>query len=229
MVANVTEPTARAPTTGRGRARRRPAFRAALAAAIACLVGAGHAAPVTFGFAGRVSDDAINGCAVLVACGLVSGRYSFDSGAADGNPDAGTGLYAASAISLSIDGAEFFSAANGVINVVDSAALEQYGLLALAGDAANGSKADLSILLQDTGAAAFGSDALPLTASALAALLPGSFTLFAGDDSFQLQGTIDSIECLRGCGEGEVPEPGTAWLAAAGLAALGLRRRRRAA
>jgi hypothetical protein len=42
-------------------------------------------------FFGTVTDDAINGCRGLVACGAVSGSFSFDSGAVDGNAAGGAG------------------------------------------------------------------------------------------------------------------------------------------
>ena len=151
---------------------------------------------IGFTFTGQVTDDAINGCGGLVNCGAVTGSYTFDSAAADGNPDPTSGLYAATNISFSIDGVLFFSSASGSIVVANFPAVDQYGLLAT-GTASNLSTADLSILLTDNTAAAFSSDALPLTGSALALLLPGTFQLNAEDDSFQLLGTIDSVSGAR--------------------------------
>lgn len=184
------------------------------------------ATTIQFDFTGSVTDDAINGCGGLVACGAVTGSYVFDSVAADGNAAADTGLYAATGISLSIDGSLFFSAANGVINVANFTTIDQYGLLALGGIASNGSAADLSLLLQDFTHTAFSADALPLTPSMLALLLPGGFTLNASDDSFQLLGSITSISCHGDCGGvSVVSEPPFILLFAAGLAFVGMRRR----
>lgn len=182
------------------------------------------AAPIRFDFSGIVNDDAINGCGGLVACGTVSGSFVFDSAAADLNPAAGIGLYAAGPVTFAIDGSAFFDASSGLINVVDLPPVDQYGLLALGGAAANGSLADLSLLLEDATGAALGSDALPLTAASLASMV-GGFTLFALDDAFQLMGSITSIVCGSGCDGGSVPEPAGLPLLAIGLAGLGVGRR----
>lgn len=202
-------------------------FCRALAAATLLAASTADAALIQFSFSGKVTEEAISGCVgpVVVACGTAfSGSFSFASAASDGNTDTNLGLYAASAISLTINGTEFFSAANGVINVANFAVVDQYGLLATG--TAGASTAELSILLQDLSALAFGSDALPLTPSALQTMLPGSFRLDGGND-FELMGSIDSITCTNGCGGGEVPEPSTSLLLVAGLGAFGCSRRRK--
>ena len=176
---------------------------------------------IAFTFTGQVTDDAINGCGGLVNCGAVTGSYTFDSAAPDGNPDPTAGLYAATSITFSIDGVLFFSNASGVINVANFSLVDQYGLLAT-GIATNLSAADLSILLTDPTAAAFSSDALPLTASALAPLLPGTFQLNAADDTFQLLGTIDRVS---GGTTAPVPEPSSGVLLALVISILFARRR----
>lgn len=199
-------------------------IRRALGAFLFFLASAASAATIQFDFAGAVTDDAINGCGGLVACGAVTGSYVFISTAPDGDPAANAGLYAATSISFSIDGTLFFLAADGVINVADFSTVDQYGLLALGGSASNGSTADLSILLQDFTHTAFSSDALPVNVAALGPLLPGGFTLNASDDSFQLLGSITTITCARGCDVlATVPEPATLFLFSVGLLILGLR------
>ena len=151
-----------------------------------------YAVPVTFTFTGHVNSEAINGCGVVVNCGVVTGSYTFDSATPDLNPDPTTGLYAATNITFSIDGVPFFSSPTGVINVANFAGVDQYGLLAT-GVAANLSPATLSILLTDPTGTAFSSDALPQNPAALTPLLPGTFQLNAADDTFQLEGSIDSF------------------------------------
>ena len=201
-------------------------IRRALLPLLFSFASAAGATTIQFNFTGNVTDDAINGCGGVVACGAVTGSYVFDNAAPDGNAAVDIGLYAATSITLSIDGSLFFSAANGVINVANFSAVDQYGLLALGGIASNGSAADLSVLLQDFTGTAFSTDALPLTPSALALLLPGGFTLNASDDSFQLLGLITSISCSRDCG-GVIPvsEPPLVLLFATGLVVACLRRR----
>src|SRR5271165_5066372 len=153
------------------------------------------AAPVTFFFTGQVNSEAINGCGALVNCGVVFGSYTFDSAAPDQNPNPNAGLYAAANITFSIDGTSFLSSPAGVINVANFPLVDQYGVLAT-GTASNASTATLSILLADPTATAFNSDALPQNPAALAPLLPGTFQLNAADDTFQLLGSIGSINVL---------------------------------
>jgi hypothetical protein len=171
------------------------------------------ATPVTFFFTGQVNSEAINGCGALVNCGVVFGSYTFDSAAPDQNPNPTTGLYAATNITFSIDATSFFTSPDGVINVADFSLVDQYGVLAT-GTASNASTATLSILLADPTATAFGSDALPQNPTALNPLLPGTFQLNAADDTFQLLGSITSINVLpAGSGLVQVCKIGVAGVA----------------
>src|SRR5439155_902583 len=97
------------------------------------------------------------------------------------------------------------------------------GLLST-GVTTNRSEATLSILLTDPTATAFSSDALPLTASALTPLLPGTFQLNAADDTFQLLGTIESVSVRT---TAPVPEPSSGVFLALGISMLFARRRLR--
>jgi hypothetical protein len=191
--------------------------------ALVCCAISGWAVPVTLTLTGQVTDDAINGCGGLVNCGAVTITYTFDSAAPDLNADPTVGLFTATAITFSIDGVPFFSSPTGVINVANFAGVDQYGLLA-SGTADNLSAATLSVLLSDTSAAAFSSDALPQNASALALLLPGTLQLNADDDSFQLLGTIDSAS---GGPRSSVPEPSSGAILGLGILFLSARRLRR--
>jgi hypothetical protein len=86
--------------------------------------------PIGFTFTGQVTDDAINGSGGLVNCGVVTGSYTFDSAAVDGNPASTAGLYAAISITFSIDNVLFFSSTSGVVNAANFPAVDQYGRLA---------------------------------------------------------------------------------------------------
>jgi hypothetical protein len=181
---------------------------------IACVAGpslVASAATVTFNLTGSITDEAISGCGAIVNCGTLSVSYTFDSVAPDQNADPATGLYAVTALTISIDGIPFFSSADAVINIANFGLADQYGVLAF-GPTVDFGDATLSVLFSDPTATAFNSDALPLEAIALTPLYPGSFQLNASDDAFQLLGTLDRLTA--------VPEPSSVVLLSLGIATM---------
>lgn len=197
-------------------------FLAALLSSVCFFAISARAGPFTVQLTGQATDEALFGCGAVVPCGDLLVTYSFDSTTADLNPgDPELGNYAATGITLSVNGTLLFSSASGLISIGNFGFFDQYSLVA-AGTASNGSNADLSVLLMDFSATSLNSDALPTDASALAGMLPGSFTLFANDDTFQLQGVIDDVALS------EVPEASSfALLSSGGLALLLARHRLR--
>lgn len=187
-----------------------------------------QATPITFGFTGLVTqvpaDDPAGGVTVGSA---ISGQYTFDSAAVDGiaNPAQASYLSSGPGFGLSVQigantyevsGSLYVNVSNGVL------AVDQYGVLA-----DDFTALSISLLLEDWSAAVFGSDALPTIVPSLGSFVMRDFHLVdssAGD--VQIDGTIETLTCLQGCGGGSsIPEPGTLTLAGVGLLAAALRRR----
>jgi hypothetical protein len=158
-----------APRIRRGRrGGARAAAVAVFAGVFAAGAGGAHAAPVTFGFTGRVTsanfgpDDQPYPNAITIFSGF-SGNYTFDSGAADLDPASSVGRYAMAGapFGLTVDiGGNVFTTANRlVVKVDDAPSLDAYslvaGILAVF-------RLEVGILLQDPTGTALGSDALPL-------------------------------------------------------------------
>jgi hypothetical protein len=198
-----------------------------IALVMAC-VSLAQATPITFGFTGSVTqvpaDDPGGGIGIGTS---FTGQYTFDSAAVDGIPDPSQASYLSTGpgFGLSVQIGSINYGVSGALSVNvsnDVGGIDQYGVLA--DDYAS---LTISLLLQDLTGAVFSSDALPILPPAI-----GSFGLLdfhlvdtsAGE--VQIDGVIESLACLQGCGGGNpVPAPGTLALLGAGLLAAGLRRR----
>jgi hypothetical protein len=226
-----------APRIRRGR---RAGARAAAVVVFASVFAAGaggvDAAPVTFGFTGRVTsasfgpDDQPYPNAITIFS-VFSGRYTFDSSAADLDPASSVGSYvmAGSPFGLTVDiGGNTFTTANRLfIEVDDAPSLDAYSLVA---GILPVFRLEVGILLQDPTGTALGSDALPLAPPPLAAF--ATRTLDFRNDILDrglvhITGRIDSLTCLAGCPGGEgsrpLPAPPTLLLLSAPLGAAGVR------
>lgn len=209
-------------------AHRSSGIRNALALVGIAAACAAHAAPVTFSFAGTVTDDPFG-------LGLTSftGWYAFESTAADGAPAASTGSYDSSGpgfgIAVDFDGGTATASVSGSLNIGianDFAGpVDQYTVTGLAG------MVQLGLFLEDDSATAFSSDALPQVPPALAGFGFRQFRWFDTDtsDPREILGTVDSLVCTAGCNAVPVPEPVSASLLVAatlaGFAAKRLTRR----
>ena len=222
---------------GNRRGRRGVVALAVLAGLPAAGAGGVDAAPVTFGFAGRVTsanfgpDDQPYPNPITIFSGF-SGRYTFDSGAADLDPASSVGRYAVDGspfgLTVEIGGNTFTTANRLVVEVDDAPSADAYvvtaGILALF-------RLEVGLTLRDPTGAALPSDALPLTPPPLAAF--ATRTLDFRNDILDrglvlITGRIDSLTCLAGCaradGAPSLPLPPTLLLLSAPVGVLGVSR-----
>jgi hypothetical protein len=206
-----------------------------LAALLASPFTVATAAPVTIGFGGTVDNDPYG-----TGWSTFAGQFTYDSTWSDWAPgDDSVGIYqgsgAAYGMQVSVDGGaaswdlygQFFYLA-----VLDEypAVGDQY--LAYGSD---GGFLTLELVLTDSTASIFDSDALLTDAPLLSGFDWPRFTLFDTDAEFG--GMVTNLSCLVGCVPGDpgdpgdpgsggnsVPEPGS--LTLAGLGLLGLMRMR---
>jgi hypothetical protein len=199
------------------------------AVAFACVAfvlfaGEALAAPITFSFAGSVTDDPFG----LSSFGApITGAYTFDSTATDTIPSPSTGSFPsvgpAFGFTTNVDGTAYSLSSNLTVNTANNIGVDQYGAIATS------AVLTLEVFLQDSTQTALSSDALPLLPPTLAAFDFRQFRLFSDDAEFL--GTIDSLTCTAGCGTaggGRVPEPAMLWLITAALTGLTLRRKQTA-
>lgn len=197
--------------------------------------GTADAAPVTFGFSGRVTsanfgpDDQPYPNPITIFSGF-SGRYTFDSSSADLDPASSVGRYAmaGSPFGLTVDiGGNSFTTANRLLIEVDNASSDAY--LLGAGDLAL-FRLLVGVFLLDPTGGALSRDTLPLTPPPLAGF--ATRTLDFQNDVLDrglvhITGCIDTLTCLAGCtgagGGSPLPEPSTLLLVSIPLGFIGIK------
>jgi hypothetical protein len=194
------------------------------------------AAPITFGFAGSVTQTTFapsDPFAGAISIGTAfSGSYTFESTAADDIPFASNGSYTSYGVPylFTVTIGSFTFSTSDVLNVsVGDGAADQYSVLACAGGPfCFGSAAQL--FLEDSDGTAFGSDALPSPAPLLSAFEVALFTFrgFVDGNQVEIVGQLDAL-CNAGCDPvgGPIPEPGTLILVGTALTFMASRLRRR--
>lgn len=196
---------------------------------IACLAvwlvptGAG-AVPVTFGFTGVVTDVDDLVAAEFSVGEQVVGSYTFDSAAADSDPDPTLGSYAITALTVTFGGDYSVTEGSDVtLSVHDGPPQNDFYLLyadlptapQVAGLDAN----TLSFSLIDSDSTLFASDALPLAPPDFSEfeIILASLIFFDLPVNQVVNFQVDSLFVI--------PEPSTALLLGGGLLSLGAARR----
>lgn len=215
------------------------AARLTLAAIVVGWLGTVAAAPITFGFTGRVTsanfgpDDQPYPNPITIFSGF-NGSYTFDSSTADLDPASSVGLYAmaGSPFGLTVDiGGNTFTTANRLlllIEVDNASSLDAY--LLGAGDLAL-FRLLVGLSLLDSMGGALSSDALPLTPPPLTAFATRALDFqnnIPDRAPVHITGRIDMLTCLAGCtragGGFPLSEPSTLLLVSAPLGLIGIRR-----
>jgi hypothetical protein len=206
--------------------------------------GDAEAAPVTFAFTGAVTQTMFDpndpsGGEITFGTGF-SGSYTFESTASDQIASPGSGSYASPAAApygFAVNfgpGHDFITSDALTVGVFDNAGgMDGYSVLACFGGFTC-PNITLELFLADLDGSAFAGDALPLDSLTFGAFEVATFALRGLIDGNQVEilGNLDSLSCTDGCVPQQpqpIPEPGTLLLLSPALAALGWRRRARAA
>ena len=195
---------------------------AALAALMAVLgTGPAHAVPVTFSFAGSVTNDPFG----LSSFGApITGRYTFDSTATDAIANPNTGSYPSTGLvfgfAANVDGTDYAVPGTLTVNIANNIGVDQYGVIATDGTLT------LELFFEDATQTSLATDALALTPPALGDFTSRQFRLFSPDAEFF--GSVDVLTFtpgwVNGGGGGKAPEPPTTWILGLSLVSLLARR-----
>ena len=182
---------------------------------------AASAVPITFDFAGTVTDDPFG----LTSFGApISGSFTFDGAAIDSIAGPATGSYRSIGPAFEfralVDGLLYVTHGGVVVNTANDIGVDQYGVIGTEGGLT------LELFFEDATETALSSDALPTKPPSLAAFSFRQFRLFS--DDAQYLGSVTSLVCTVGCTTAGVPEPAVLPLfGLAGLALLASRLRRK--
>jgi hypothetical protein len=183
------------------------------ASCVLMLVFASSAAPspITFAFAGAVTDDPFG----LTFFGApISGSITFDSTAIDTIAGPQTGAFRSTGAGYDfraiVDGTAYAVLGNVTVDTANNIGVDQYGAIG------SGGGLTLELFFEDSTQTALASDALPLVPPPLSGFAFRQFRLFSDDAEFL--GSVSALVCTAGCATRDVPEPGA--LALAGLASL---------
>lgn len=199
-----------------------------------------QAAPVTYLFGGQVQLSSLTPTAN--AGDRLSGSFTFDDTAADGNPDPTIGVYSDAISSLTFDVGSYSASSTGGTIVIgnDTTGSTPFdSMLVTAGDGPNDNLGPplgafeptlfrfvlFDILTLPGANDPFSSDALTFTPVSISDFLGSNFTfqLFNANTQ-QFAGVTGFIDTLTAVAS-DVPAPAASLLLIVGLAAVGLRRR----